>query len=77
MTKKDFFLKMDQILEKAPGTINGGEVLEAEVRWDSMAAIAFIAMVDSSLNMQLSPSELVKSRTVADLLALVGDKVKD
>ena len=46
MTKKDFFLLIDELLENDPGTITGDEVLTQQSKWDSLAVIGFIALLD-------------------------------
>ncbi len=75
MTKKDFLLTLDGLLENEPGTLTGGESLSDVEKWDSLAVMAFMAMVDEKFGVILSPKQIAKCRTVSDLAALAGDKV--
>jgi len=74
MNKADFLRELEKIIEASPGTLDGREELSALDGWDSMAAMGFIAMVDSRLGVMVSPSSLAESRTVADLMHLAGVK---
>lgn len=74
MTKIEFLQQLDELLEKDPGTLQGPEVLE-DVGWDSLGVISFIALVDEQFEYTVPPKELMKCKTVDDLLALVGDRL--
>lgn len=75
MTKQEFYLALDEILENTPGTIKGDEKLEEIERWDSLAAIMFIAMTDEKLSVSMDASKVGDCKTVADLEALVAAKL--
>lgn len=75
MTKQEFFAQLDEILENPAGTIKGDEKLADLERWDSLAAILFIAMVDQHLGITVDASKVAECKTVSDLAALGGDKV--
>jgi acyl carrier protein len=75
MTRQEFYLELDEILENSPGTIKGGERLEEIERWDSLAAILFIAMLDQKLNLSVEASKVGDCKTVDDLTALLGTHV--
>ena len=75
MTKKDFFVLLDELLENDPGTILGGEALAGMARWDSLAVIGFIALLDQHFALSVPAVRIMDCKTVDDLAALVGDKV--
>jgi acyl carrier protein len=75
MTKKDFLLRLDELLEQPAGTLSGAEELEA-LGWDSLKALEFLALVDETFEgYELPPEELVEAKTINDLVALLGDRV--
>lgn len=63
------------MLELDPNSLSGGEDLSSIEAWDSLAVMAFIAMVDESVGMVISPAKLAQAKTVNDLAALLGDKI--
>ncbi len=77
MTKNEFLREIETVVEAAPGSLTGEESLAKLPGWDSMAAIGFIAMVDSRLGVVVNPADLAACKTVADLVALAGDRVQD
>lgn len=77
MTKKEFCARFEQMVQMPAGSLKGDEQLATLEGWDSMAGISLIAMADVELNIRLSPEKLIQSKTVADLMALLGDKVRD
>ena len=76
MTKKDFFILLDELFEKEPGTVKGDEVLAAIPQWDSLAVIGFIALLDQHFAVSVPAGRILDCKTVGDLVALVGDKLK-
>jgi acyl carrier protein len=77
MTRKDFLARLDEIMERAPGTTHADEVLASVDAWDSLALMSFIALVDSEFGVRVAGPRLAACKTVADLLAIVGDQVTD
>ena len=76
MTKQQFLALFEEILEAAPGTLKGDEPLPGMEGWDSLAVVSLIAMVDEQAGLTLSPKEIAKAATVADLIGLLGDKLE-
>jgi acyl carrier protein len=70
MTRDEFLLQMDEILDLPAGTVRGDEKLEELANWDSTSLITFIAMVETTSGVNISPSQIVTCSTVADLLQL-------
>lgn len=75
MTKKEFLSLFEEILEAAPGALTGAEPLQGLEGWDSLAVVSLIAMVDEQFGMTLSPKDIAKAGSIADLIGLLGDKV--
>jgi len=71
MNASEFYLKLDEMLDLAPGTLTGGEELEGLDGWDSVAVITFIALADSEYGVVLPPKEIAACRTVSTLADLI------
>jgi acyl carrier protein len=72
MTRDQFLLELDDLLEQPKGTLRGPEQLAEMDLWDSTAMIGFIALVDTHTGKNLSPRDLTKCETVSDLVTLAG-----
>jgi hypothetical protein len=70
MTRIEFLLQMDEILDLPAGTLQGDEKLEELTNWDSTSLITFIAMAEMNNAVSISPGQIVTCSTVADLLQL-------
>lgn len=75
MTKQEFLLEMDELVEEAAGTLNGSEDLRDLEGWSSLTVMGFIAMVDEKFGMSVQPNRIAEAETVDDLAALLGDKI--
>lgn len=62
---------MDALLGLDPGTLKGPEKLDDLEQWDSVALLEFIALTDTH-GVQLSPRQIVRCTTVAELLGLAA-----
>jgi hypothetical protein len=70
MTRDEFLLEMDEILDLPAGTLRGHELLEELPNWDSTSLITFIALAENNNGVFISPGQIVSCSTVADLLRL-------
>lgn len=70
MTRTEFLLEMDEILDLPAGTLRGHEKLEDLQNWDSTSLITFIALAETNNGVSVSPGQIVTCSTVADLLSL-------
>ena len=70
MTREEFLLQIDEILELKPGTLRGQEKLEDLKNWDSTALISLIAVAEASNGVPITPDQVVGCTTVGDLLRL-------
>jgi acyl carrier protein len=75
MSREEFLQQIDELLDKAPGTLKGPEDLASE-GWDSLSVISFIALVDQSFGTAVETKALARSKTVDDLLALVAPQLE-
>jgi acyl carrier protein len=71
MSREEFLKKIDEILEQAPGTLQGPEKLEDYPLWDSTAMISFMALADEHTGgATLVPRQIAACQTIDDLLGL-------
>ncbi|CAK8723192.1 MAG: acyl carrier protein [Candidatus Electronema aureum] len=75
MNKQEFIVLLEGVVEAEPGTITGNETIESIPGWDSLAIVSFIAMIDESLGITLSPKKIADAKSVDDLVALIGDNI--
>ena len=72
MTRKQFLLALDKLVELPAGTLQAPERLNELERWNSMAIVGFIALADTMNRATLSVTQIMACSTVADLLKVVG-----
>jgi acyl carrier protein len=72
----EFYRKLDELLELHTGTLTGREPLNSLEEWDSLAVVGFIAMVDRTYGVIISPTSIVACRTVDDLAGLLRESGK-
>ena len=75
VTKVQFLKLLDELLELDLGTLKGDELLTNLPRWDSLALIGFIALLDENFGVSVPATKINECKTVADLMALVKDRV--
>jgi acyl carrier protein len=75
MTRHDVLRLLEETLDLPADTLQGGERLRDLEAWDSLSAVAFIAMVDQKFGLPLPGNRVVACRTVDDLIGLLGDAV--
>ena len=75
MTREQFMRELETSLEIPVGTLMRAKTLEDPTYWDSMSALTFMALADEKLQLTLTGDQIVKCKTVDDLLALVGDRL--
>lgn len=77
MNKGTLLRKIEEILEVGENFLTGEERLDDLEDWDSLAVMAFIAMVDKNFNTTLETDKISKCTTINDLFKLLGDLVSD
>ena len=75
MQAEAFLREIESTLELPAGSLKGTELLADIPEWDSLAVISFIALVDEKLGLAVEGEALANADSVADLLALVQQKL--
>jgi acyl carrier protein len=75
MQAQAFLREIEATLELPEGSLMGTELLADIPEWDSLAVISFIALVDEKLGLAVDGEALANAQSVADLLALVQEKL--
>jgi acyl carrier protein len=76
MTREQFVRELENSLEIPVGTLVQTKTLEDPNYWDSMSALTFMALADEKLQVTLTGDQIVRCKTVDDLLALLGDRLE-
>jgi len=71
MKTSEFLNEVEKELGQLPGTIKLNDQFRKMRYWDSLAEIAFLAMVEEKLGIQLSPEDMKKATLVQDLIDLL------
>ncbi len=75
MEKKDFIEKFEQIFDDViPGTLNGNTIFREIEEWNSLMALALIAMVDDEFDVSLNGDNIRNSTTIDDLFDVINKK---
>jgi acyl carrier protein len=77
MKKKDFLTLFEDVIEAGRDTLTGDENINELDGWDSLAIVSFIAVVDETIGVTLSPQGIAESKTVQDLIDLLGDTIAE
>ena len=75
MTRLEFHRLLEVEIGVPPGTIRGDELLKDVPKWDSLAVLGFIAVVDTQFRIQLSVDDIAACRSIADLERLLGGRL--
>jgi hypothetical protein len=70
MSREEFLLELDDILELPAGSLTGTERLEDLAQWNSTAMIGYIALADTNNQTRIAPRQIVNCVTIDDLLSL-------
>lgn len=77
MKKAEFLQKLEAALEIEPGKIDGNETLADLDYWDSLAELSFMALADQELQVTITSNQISNSKTIKELLALLGEHLQD
>ena len=73
MTRSEFHRLLETEIGLPPGTLKSDELLKDIPKWDSLAVLSFIALVDTQFRIQLSVEDIMASKTIADLERLLAE----
>jgi acyl carrier protein len=73
--QSEFLNLLEETIEADENSLSGKSQLEELDCWDSLAIVTFIAMVDENFDIILSPEKISKSKTIQDLILMLGDKI--
>ncbi len=62
-------------MEVPEGSLNGNPSIKDLGTWDSMAGVIFIALADEKLGVAVSGDQIARSKTIDDLMSLLGDRL--
>lgn len=68
---------LDQMLELDAGSIKSGQLLAEISKWDSLAIMGLIALLDERFALSVPATKINECRTVDDLALLTGGKVTE
>ena len=75
MTRSEFLRALEGQLELPAGSLKGNQALTDIEGWDSLAAVMFIALADEKVGVTISGNQIANSKTMDELLSLLGDKL--
>lgn len=75
MNRQELLQTIEKIIELEPGTLHENDVLLDIVSWDSIAFLSVIAFFDEQFQLIPAGEQLEKIKTVADLIALVEQRL--
>lgn len=76
VTRAEFYIELDDMLDLPPGTIKGDEPLKSLPTWDSLAVVSYIAACNGLFGVVLAGDRVKATKTVEDLVALVAAHVQ-
>ena len=76
MKKNEFLKLLEELLEMDPNTLKGNEILDSLTGWDSLAIVGFIALMDRHFSMEVPAPTVTAAQTIAELIALAGDRIE-
>ena len=75
MTKTEFLRLLEIQMEIPEGSLQESKKLTEVEGWDSLASLLFIALADEKLGITVMGKDIAHSKTVGDLLALLGNQL--
>lgn len=76
MTKSEFLIAFQDVLQRDEPVMET-DVLDEFEEWDSLSKMAVMAYFKKNFSINISLDQLGKLQTVADIIALAGDKISE
>lgn len=71
MTEQEKIGLLEEAMELDEGTLHMEDALEGYEEWDSITALAFIALLDEKFHKTVAGSQIRELKTVADAIGLM------
>lgn len=75
MTRNDLIREIETALNEEPNSLTETTELGAIEMYDSVGLLSVIALLDSLLDVVISPRDLAECKTISDILNCVKDKL--
>ena len=75
MKKEEFLTALEDVLQREEPCAEGDNLADYD-EWDSLSKMAMMAYFDRNFGIKITLTQLGEFRTVADLMALAGDKIQ-
>lgn len=75
MTRVEFLRALERELALDNGCLNENQTLKSVEGWDSMAAVQFMALADEQTGIIVSVDQIARSKTISELLSLLGNRL--
>ncbi len=75
MKKEDFLVELEDILQREEACVETDNLEDYE-EWDSLSKMAIMAFFNKEFGIKISIDSLKSVKTVADIIALAGDKIQ-
>ena len=76
MTKSEFLIAFQDVLQRDE-PVMATDVLDEFEEWDSLSKMAVMAYFKKHFSIVIGLDQLGKLQTVADIIALAGDKISE
>lgn len=76
MKRSQFLRRLEDIVDAAPSSFKESDKL-TDVGWESLSYLEFHSLVEAELNSGVTLDQVLACATVADLVALVAEKLTD
>lgn len=77
MKTSEFLNEIENELGLPSGTIKVEDFFRKTKYWDSLAEIAFLAMIEEKLGVNITPVQMKEQNTIQDIVNLLKDKLED
>lgn len=75
MTRDAFLRVFEDVIETETGSLTADESLANLKGWDSLAVLVFISVMDEHFGFTPSADSIRESKSIHDLMALLGDRI--
>lgn len=77
MNREEFLRQLENALELPALSLREDQLLVNIKGWDSLAVVTCMSFVDERFGLLLAPDDINKAQTAGDLVALLGDNVRE